>query len=345
MDPWRVPAVARPLGCPLMATIDDLTAPQRAVLQLLLQRGKSYDEIAGMLKLDRGAVQSRAHDAVAVLGPARPDIGRDRRNEIADYLLGQQTASGRAATREYLEDAGEGRSWARSVAGTLRPLAAGGLPEIPAEPAEVDKAFDALDARKARQDEVQRGSQLGTKILFGAAGLAVAVVLILALGIFGGDDGGPPTSTITRTGQTTPSETPQAIAQGVLAAPSSSSSEASAETAIVRYPSSNQFKLLIVAKKLATPRSGQAYAVWMYTSRSDALFVGFPKSPVSAAGDLSVVADLSPDTRNYREVLITRESREKPTRPGSITLRGRLRVATPTQGAQTQTTPPTQTTP
>ncbi len=330
-----------------MATIDDLTAPERAVLALLLQRGKSYDEIAGMLKLNRSAVQSRAHEAVAALGPARPSIGHDRRNEIADYLLGQQTASGRAATREYLEDAGEGRSWTRSVAGTLRPLAADPLPDIPAEPAEVDKAFDALDAREARQAQVQNSSQLGTKILFGAAGLAVAVVLILALGIFSGDDGDDPkTATITRTGATTPNETPQAIAQGVLAPPASSDSQASAETAIVRYPSSNQFKLLIVAKKLATPREGSTYGIWLYTSRSDALFVGFPKSAVSEAGDLSVVADLSPDTRNYRGVLVTRESREKPTRPGAFVLRGRLQVgAAQSQGQGTQTTPQTQSTP
>jgi len=329
-----------------MASLDDLTAPQRAVLQLLLKRGKSYDEIATMLKLDASAVQSRAHEAVAALGPAKPDIGNERRNEIADYLLGQQAASGRAATREYLEDAGEGRSWARSVAGTLRPLAADPLPDIPAEPAEVDKAFDALDAREARQAQVQSSSQLGTKILFGAAGLAVAIVLIFALGIVGGgDDPDPRTATITRTGATTPRETPQAIAQGVLAPPSSSNSQASAESGIVRYPSTNQFKLLIVAKGLATPPEGSTYGIWLYTSRSDALFVGFPKAAVSTEGDLRVVADLSPDTRNYREVLITRESREKPTRPGSITLRGRLRVATPTQGAQTQTTPPTQTTP
>ncbi|MEA2192067.1 MAG: hypothetical protein QOI73_2188 [Solirubrobacteraceae bacterium] len=329
-----------------MATVDDLTAPQRAVLQLLLKRGKSYDEIATMLKLDRGVVQSRAHEAVAALGPATPDIGADRRNEVADYLLGQQAASGRAATREYLEDSGEGRSWARSVAGSLRPLAADGLPEIPSEPDEVDEAFSALDAREARKAEVQGKSQLGTKILFGAAGLAVAVVLILALGILDGDDDGqdPKTATITRTGATTPGETPQAIAQGVLAPPASSDSQASAETAIVRYPSSNQFKLLIVAKKLATPREGSAYGIWLYTSRSDALFVGFPKSAVTAAGDLSVVADLSPDTRNYREVLITRESVEKPTRPGAIALRGRLQVAAATTTG-TQTVAPTTTTP
>ncbi|MBA3748252.1 MAG: hypothetical protein H0W96_12290, partial [Solirubrobacterales bacterium] len=86
-----------------MATVDDLTAPQRATLQLLLKQGKSYDEIAELLKSSSSSVQARAHEAVAALGPEDPDISADRRSEIADYLLGQQAASQRAATREYLE--------------------------------------------------------------------------------------------------------------------------------------------------------------------------------------------------------------------------------------------------
>ena len=122
-------------------------------------------------------MQSRAHDAVAALGPASPDIGDDRRREIADYLLGQQSASRRAATREYLEDSADGRAWARAVAAALRPLAGdGGLPEIPAEPAEVDEAFEALDQPPARQEQVASAARvLGSRIFFGALGLLVAI--------------------------------------------------------------------------------------------------------------------------------------------------------------------------
>src|ERR1044072_3214814 len=102
-----------------MAGLDTLNDLQRATLQLLLKQGKSYDEIAALLKTDPSAVQSRAHEAVAALGPSKPDIGEDRRREIADYLLGQQTASRRAATRAYLEDSADGRTWSRAVAGAL----------------------------------------------------------------------------------------------------------------------------------------------------------------------------------------------------------------------------------
>jgi len=124
-----------------MATLQDLNDRQRAVLGLLLKQGRSYDEIAALLKSDASAVQARAHEAVRALGPVTPDIGDDRRREVADYLLGQQSASRRAATREYLGDSAAGRGWARSVAGALRPLAGDTLPDVPAEPQEVDQAF------------------------------------------------------------------------------------------------------------------------------------------------------------------------------------------------------------
>src|SRR4051794_7417136 len=160
-----------------MARIDDLAADQRAVLQLLLKQGKSYDELATLLRIEPDAVRERALAALDNLGPndgVPPDD--DHRAQIADYLLGQQTASGRQRTREFLEDSASGRAWARVVAGELRPLAGDALPEIPAEGAELDEAFDALGARAARRAEVQRSSRRGGIILLAAIGVIVAGV-------------------------------------------------------------------------------------------------------------------------------------------------------------------------
>jgi hypothetical protein len=331
-----------------MAGLDSLDDLQRATLQLLLKQGKSYEEIAALLKTDPRAIQSRAHEAVGALAPAKPDIGEDRRREVADYLLGQQTASRRAATREYLEDSADGRHWARTVAGVLRPIAGDGLPEIPAEPAEVDQAFDALDRRSARREEVQRSSQLGTKIIFGALGLLVAVVLIIALGVFDGDDPAKPTiPTVARTVPTTPKEQPKVVLQGVLRPPRGSGSKASGETAIVTYTRANQFKLLIAAKDMEPAPQGSAYGVWLYNSPSQALFIGFPKSTVNDKGVLEVVADLVPQTPTYGQVLVTRERVSKPTKPGKVVLSAKIAVppqaqtppATTTAPPQTQTTP------
>jgi hypothetical protein len=95
-----------------MASLDSLNDGQRAVLQLLLRQGKSYDDIARLLKSEPGSIRTRARGAVAAVGPDAGEIGDERRDEISDYLLGQQTASQRAATREYLRDSTPGRSWA-----------------------------------------------------------------------------------------------------------------------------------------------------------------------------------------------------------------------------------------
>jgi hypothetical protein len=324
-----------------MATLDDLNDRQRAILQLLLKQGKSYDEIADLLKTSSSSVQSRAQEAVGALGPDDEAVGADRRSELADYLLGQQSASRRAATREDLDDSAPGRAWARTVSGALRPLAGEALPEIPSEVAEVDEAFDALRRRNARQDDVQRSSQLGTKLLFGGVGLVVAIVVILALGIFSGDDNpnGPTTeTTVTRT---TPAETPEAVAEGTMRPPSGASSKASGQMGIIFYKSSNTYKLLVAAKGLTAPPAGSAYGVWLYTDAANKAFIGFPRGKVDKGGELQVVADLSPDTRTYREVLLTRERVEAPSKPGDIVLRGVLRVAQ--APAQTQTTPQTTT--
>ena len=98
-----------------MASLDSLSDGQRAVLQLLLRQNKSYDDLASLLKTDVDAVRARARGAVAAIGPDPAGIDEDRRDEIADYLLGQQSASRRAATREYLEgSAGRPRLGARA---------------------------------------------------------------------------------------------------------------------------------------------------------------------------------------------------------------------------------------
>src|SRR5437588_3063637 len=71
-----------------MATLDSLPPDQRAVLQLVLQRGRSYDDIAQLLSIDRAAVRQRALAAFDALGP-QTRVDADRRALITDYLLGQ----------------------------------------------------------------------------------------------------------------------------------------------------------------------------------------------------------------------------------------------------------------
>ena len=336
-----------------MGSLEDLNDGQRAVLQLLLGKGKSYDDIAALLHSDAAAVRRRAQGAVHALGGAGAEsagVSEDRRSEIADYLLGQQTASQRAATREYLEDSADGRAWARSTAMTLAPFAAdGALPDIPAEREEVAEAFGALEARTARQEEVQRSSQLGGKLIAAGLGLVLALVIILVVSLSGGDDGGGTAATSTTPAGTSTAPAslggnPQILAQGTLRPPEGNDLPSTGEVAIVRFPETNRFRLALTAQRLPPgSASGSAYGVWLYTSPSDSLFLGFPDKVVAKDGKLDTVAELSPDTPNYREVLLTRERTDSAQEPGTIILRARLVIAQGQRQRQTQTQ--TQTTP
>jgi hypothetical protein len=359
-----------------MAPIESLNDGQRAILQLLLRQGKSYDDLAGLLRSDANGVRSRAHEAVQALGPDSPDVGLDRRREIADYLLGQQSPAQRAATREYLKDSAEGRAWARSVAAPLSSVAgaeampsipaeregvaaagAEAMPSIPAERAGAAATADAPDPPMAADQGPTRSSQLGGKLIAAGLGLVVAIVVIVVFNPFGGDDDGAkttgasaPTATAGMpatnggTARTPSGDRFEVVAQGALKPPAGSdASKATGQIAIVRFPANNQYRLALQAKALPPSSVSQtAYGVWFYTSPRRTRFLGFPDTVVGQDGKLETIADLDPKTPTYREVLVTRERSERPKQPGPIVLRGRLLTAASQQqgqSGQTKTTP------
>jgi hypothetical protein len=125
-----------------MASLDSLPADQRAVLQLVLQRGRSYDEIARLLSIDRAAVRERALTAFDVLGP-QTGLADQRRGLITDYLLGQLPPAVADQTRDRLAESPSERAWARVLASELAPLAKEPLPEIPVEGSSPRTAPDA----------------------------------------------------------------------------------------------------------------------------------------------------------------------------------------------------------
>jgi hypothetical protein len=113
-----------------MATLESLPPDQRAVLQLVLQRGRTYDQIAAMLSIDRAAVRNRALAAFDALGP-QTRVGPERRALITDYLLGQLPPRVADQVYDRLGIAPAERAWARIMSSELAMLAPGGLPEIP----------------------------------------------------------------------------------------------------------------------------------------------------------------------------------------------------------------------
>src|SRR3954454_1643549 len=116
-----------------MSRIDELPADRRAVLQLLLKQGKTYDELSSLLRIDGEKVRERAHAALDQLGPSDgAGLALERQSELSDYLLGQLSPSESDSARELLEDSAAARAWARTVSSELKTISGASVPEIPA---------------------------------------------------------------------------------------------------------------------------------------------------------------------------------------------------------------------
>jgi Sigma-70, region 4 len=308
-----------------MAPFDDLPADQKAVLQLVLRQGRSYEEIAGLLKISPEAVRDRALTALDTIGPQDLDgLEADRQDEVGDYLLGQQSASARAGTRTFLEGSAPARIWARQVSSDLRDAGVeGGLGEVPADPQEVDEAFDALDARQRARAEQERSSRLGGVLLLVGLGLIVALALLAVFGAFDGGNGSGKGDSVAAT-TSTPTQTTtgtQVEAQVNLTRPAGASGKALGVANIVSQD--GQRAIAVVGQDL--PASGH-YVLWLRNG-AKLKFLGF--FPVVAskgkdAGRLQGLVGAPSDLTSYKEMLVSREPSSSPKQPTQIVLRGSL---------------------
>jgi hypothetical protein len=113
-----------------MSALDNLAPDQRAVLQMVLQRGRSYDEIAALLSIERAAVRQRALDAFDALTPASVLPGPERAL-VTDYLLRQLPERVAEQVHAFLLASEIDREWAQALADVVGPLTSASLPEIP----------------------------------------------------------------------------------------------------------------------------------------------------------------------------------------------------------------------
>jgi hypothetical protein len=347
-----------------MSRIDTLPVDQGAVLALLLRQRKPYEEIAGLLDIDEAEVRRRAHGALDALGPDEtPGLGDAQKAEIADYLLGQQDDGKRAATRAFLELSAGGRAWARVVAGELRDVAGDGLPEIPAEgrdgvpalatgapptapasaspdaPTSAPPAAEAAavplgaaaegqsadSAPAAPASPAPRVSKRGGAFLLGGlAVVAAAVVLFLVLGS-GGED--PSSTTAAKTTATQPQA--QVEAQANLVPPDNRKSLKALGVVLIQR-AQGQEQIVAAVQGLPKPKSG-GYGIWLYSGPGKAQWLGFFASQ-DDKGRLLARGQLKTPVAGFREILVTREAKGNPVRPGPIFLRGPIQTASNANG-------------
>ena len=323
-----------------MAPVDSLPADQQAVLSLLLRQGRSYAQIAGMLKISDAAVRERAHGALAALGPAAGDLSARRRAEIGDWLLGQADDDERADTQALLDRSEPARAWAGAVASELAPLGGERVPEVPAsaptdraaeprpEPARPAPAATAARAAAAPAAGRPRSSRVGGAVLLALVALVAVVVVVLVTR--GSDDDGGGSQASTTSAQAEASQS-QAVAQVNLRAPEGAPApRALGVMQVLRVD--GQLAVNAIFEGLPKPKSKNVgYGIWLSTPGGDRKWLGFVNT-ADEQGRLLVQGRFDENVTAYRDVLLTRETRRDPSRPGTIYLRGRVQQA-PAQGS------------
>ena len=343
-----------------MASLDSLPADQRAVLALVLGRGRSYDEIARLLSIDRAAVRARALAAFDSLGP-QTRVPAERRALITDYLLGQLPPRVAEQTRVRLGESASERAWARVLSSELGPLASSPLPDISLDgytassPAPATDASsrapvaampphsepepeDDRDRLEPEADKARNVSRLGGAVLIGIAVVGVIAVVVIVISLASSGSGksshtssvasvssttSTTTTTTTTSAATTSSGAAQVVAQ-INLTPLNPASKAAGIAEVLKEGTTDG--IAIVAQKVApnTTKPANAYAVWLYNSPTDAHILGFVNPGVGSSGRLSTAGGLPTNASHYKELIVTLETSATPKTPGTIILQGAL---------------------
>ncbi|HEX2389087.1 MAG TPA: hypothetical protein VHI96_08225 [Solirubrobacterales bacterium] len=184
-----------------------LQGDQRALLQLLSERGQSYEDIAGLLGGTADEVRERARAALAEIGGSDPDADV----ALTDFLLGQADPIGRADAIRHLQSDSEALDLARKIQTGLAVIAPdarqpnlpeprgkrrkAALPDATAAPAPDAAPPADPDAAAARR---RRSVIAG----LAALGLLLVVAVLALAGVFSGSDSDSTTSTAADTSTT-----------------------------------------------------------------------------------------------------------------------------------------------
>jgi hypothetical protein len=278
-----------------MTRLDDLPPDQRAVLLLLVQQGKSHAEIAELLGIPERAVRDRAHAGLDALAAGAGETSPP--SVTTSVPARSEASSSRDAPRRQPPRGSRAPAptGARTTRSSSTPAVAPSTLRGPRTPA-------------ARSGASRRA---GALLLIGLIAVIVVVVLLTS--------GGGSSNKGASTGATGTSSTaqPHVDKQLNLTSPVPGSNA----IGIAEVLSQGQQYAFFVAAEHLPPTSGFFYAAWLYNSSNDAHVLGRAPS-VTSNGRLQAVGALPANAARYHQLLITRETATKPTRPGPIVLSG-----------------------
>ncbi len=242
------------------------------MLQLLLQRGQSYEDIASLLGLGVDDVRARARAALTEIAGEDPD----REVGLTDYLLGQADPIGRADAARHLQADSDANALAGKLEAQLRLLAPGAqLPDLPrAQAPRPARKAAAGQERPAAKIPAAPGSLSGRqrRVIAGLlAGVAVLIAVALVVGgAFDGGGGGSGSSTTGEGSTSTTAANGDQVTKAVLRPLDGGSGRGVALFAQVRRVPVIQ----VTTIGLDQLSKGDTYYVWLYKSDKLALRVG-----------------------------------------------------------------------
>ena len=271
-----------------MATFDQLSDEQRAIVELVLQQSKSYDELADMLGMPERRVRELARDALVDLAPiSARGVEEDWRGQLADYVLGQQAGPEVTATRGHLRRSEAARVWTRSLLDSLEQLYPNG--DLPAVP-EGERGRERAAATAG--EAVQRRRILAAA---GVVALLLIGLLVWPLGLLtgGDDDEGSASSD-----DGSPAQTSSGQGEGTAG-----QSQGQAQGQAVIAEQGGKTQLVVTATGLEPSTERSAYQVWLYNSAEDRKSLG--ATVTDAQGRLQSGGELPADYRKYRFIDLT----------------------------------------
>ena len=298
-----------------MATFDQLSAEQRAIVELVLQQGKTYAELSELLGMPEARVRELARDALVELAPVSARaVEEEQRGQLADYVLGQQAGPEESATKGHLRRSEAARSWTRSLLDSLEGLYRNGsMPAVP----EGERGRRAAAAAKAPGAGLATPSDPAVRrrrLLAGGGALAVlalVAVLLWPVGLLTGDDDEPEPAA-------------EQAASGGDEGQNTSAQTTGAPAGIAIVVNQNgRRQLLVQAARLEASGEREAYEVWLYNSQGDARTLG--GQVTDQQGNYQAIGNLPADFAQYRFIDISREPLDNQrSHSGDSVLRGRM---------------------
>src|SRR2546423_5679419 len=148
---------------PSVPTFDQLPAEQQAIIELVVRRGRSYDALSEALGIPSPRVRELARDALTDLAPVTAErVDPDRRAQIADYVLQQQSGAEDTATRAHLRRSEAARAWTLSLLDSLADMYEDGTrPDAPAAAAVEEAPRERARPRERAPEREERPRRPG----------------------------------------------------------------------------------------------------------------------------------------------------------------------------------------